>query len=162
MNLHTQCEALLTLDGQKPKVSRISCRLFAHSDYSFNVRAFLVQTAGTIIEDDAITQTEVSEIIDAMCDEPFGFRELGENQYTKRIPSNDSTSSQGKENGLTRLIEIPQDIIQLVNKEIETVRLQDIQILLIGSSTADSQVIDFFDSITIYYTSVAKGIINNR
>jgi hypothetical protein len=96
----------------------------------------------------------IAELIEAGCDDDFGFHKLGSLRTSKLLP----TGTLATKFGFEFSIDIPQHIVQLLNKEANTERLQDIYLGLagIGSDNSDSLTHEVFSEIT--FTTRSKGI----
>jgi hypothetical protein len=53
---------------------------------------------------------------------------------------------------------LPPNLLGLINKEVETERLQNLYIVLVGSFNVNNQAINIFKSFEVDYTNVRKTI----
>ena len=151
-NLSTLLESLGT-DGMSPKVNRIKFFARARHESSldhFMIQPMIVQTAGTFTDDASTALRIIDEMLASTIDDEFGYQNIGDPRVSK-APSGDEFQFCNVD------FEIPKNIINLMNKQVNTERLQEILLGLCGNATtAGDIIIDYF--YVIDYTLVGKGI----
>ena len=114
----------------KVRIKKIRIGLRHVSEEYFAAQLVVVQTAGTWSQvlDQA---TYVDTILDAAISDVYGSKLIGPFQLAKRTPVNDTTVGvQTMTFAVESTRELPQHLVQLLNKEAESERLQN---LLVGS-----------------------------
>jgi hypothetical protein len=88
-------------------------------------------------------------MVDAACDDVFGYTLIDDSRTSRRLRGPyDGASVKGGE----FRINIPQHLVQLLNKETETERLQDLYLAIVGimNTAGDSVHIDAFWTIRFH------------
>lgn len=149
----------LQTGGHKAHVRRVRVQIRHTADEYFAAQLVVVQTAGTwsqVLDG----STNVDTILDASIDDVFGSSLIGPYQLAKRAPVNDPTvSSQTMTFIIETTRELPQHLVQILNKEVSTERLQN---LFIGSIFTVGQGASQINStyfIEIDYTLDRKTIV---
>ena len=152
LNFTTYVEALAG-EGAKAHIKSITLFVRAYTALAgtFVIQPVIVQTAGTFTDTVGIAQAEISEILDAAIDDEFGFQEIGQPNGRKMLPI---IATYDK--GFERNIIIPQNIINLLNKETSTERLQSIYFGVVGQG--QSSPITMSVGLAIKFRLVDKGI----
>jgi hypothetical protein len=153
LNLHTHIETILGVDGSRPLIKRIVFHIRMYADDHFMSRFLAVQTAGTVSDNDNATPALTAVMIAANCDDVFSFIPLGPMRMSRRIPSTVASDNRASE----FTIVLPQHLIQLLNKEVETERLQDLKLVAVGRST-NGTVITIEYGIEVEFIEVRRNI----
>lgn len=156
--IYSTLGSLSTNDGQKPKVSSIKFHLRIYSRYTFGICPIVVQTAGAFTDTVDIDSYNIDEILDSAVDDVFGYQVVSPCGLAKRVPTDDSTAV-GLNFGIQRTVEIPGNILQIINREVESERLQALIFGFVGFGTMANQTLNFERSIEIDYVGVSKKII---
>lgn len=123
----------------------------------FSVWPVIVQTAGTFTDTVNSEEREVASIVNGCVDDEFGLLPCGGNRMSKLIAMSDDSGL-----NFTTVIEtqfdIPRNIINLLNKEVNTERLQKLKLALVGVGESATQTLYFSGHIAITYISRMKGI----
>jgi hypothetical protein len=138
-DLHTIVENLGSAsDGIRKKINKFLIHVRMYSNEQFAVQPLAVQTAGTITDTVDLSGHEADQNLDTAIDDLFGFQKLSPNwKQSRKVPHFDATYDFGCE----FTIEIPQHLRNILNKEAETERLQNLYAVLHIIATQNSQVI---------------------
>jgi hypothetical protein len=160
-NLHTTIEGIASADGQKTKVKSIRLTVRAWSRNTFHTMPVIVQTAGTITDTVDLETYFIQDVnLDQVIDDVFGYQNLFPNIKTsRRVPTTNPTADTGYITASEYSVEIPGNILQILNKETETERLQNLHLVLYGGMHADNQVIILNKRIDIKFINTRKTII---
>jgi hypothetical protein len=157
ISLHAAVEGIRSGDGIHIKVKTFTINIHIYQTVSLDpmiIYPVVVQTAGIFSDSSAIDAEVVDEILDPQIDDVFGYQIL-QRRITKRVRNGTAVQQ-----GLEIRLQLPTNIVQLLNKETETERLQNLYFGIIGyrydpTDTATIQVsyeIDYIEerkSITI-------------
>jgi hypothetical protein len=157
--LHNLIEGILSVDGYKPKVSSIKIHLRMYSEQVFSIQPIVVQTAGTFSDTVDNANSVVETLLNDAIDDVFGYQRIGNVSTAKRVPTSDASSSSGTELGIQRTVEIPGNILGILNKEVETERLQALYFGFVGIMTANTQNITVESCVEVTYSTISKKII---
>lgn len=123
----------------------------------FSVWPCIVQTAGTFTDTVNSAEREVASIVNGCVDDEFGLLPCGGNRMSKLKNMSDDSGL-----NFTTCIEtqfdIPRNIINLLNKEVNTERLQKLKLALVGVAESATQTLFVSVHIAITYISRMKGI----
>lgn len=160
MNLHTAMEGILAADGQKPKVQSVTLTIRAYSNDLFGMCPIIVQTAGSFMDTVDLAGKIVDVNLDSVIDDVYGYQLLHQNVGTsRRLPTDDATASPSNGFGREFTVTLPQNAIQLLNKEIETERLQSLYFAVYGFLTENNQVITLSCNFHVKFKAIRKTII---
>lgn len=162
-SLHAVAESLCVGDAERINITdlRVNVRLFSYTNDPtkgpFSAFVVLAQSAGTPSFGAHNTQSELAVMIDQMFDDEVGYNIIFEPKFARRLARFwDGT------NGLLEHVcefdcQLSKKHLRLLNREIQTERLQDLYLLVIvrGDNTID---IYKSESITIKYSHVAKEL----
>jgi hypothetical protein len=154
-NIHDALEAVVAADGQTMRISRMVMHYRAHlaATNFFTAQAVLVQTAGTLSDTTDIADgSPIDTALDQACDDVLGYTKLGKLAVPRFAPVNGTTQLE-----IVRSVPFPQGIIQLLNKELETERLQDLYLALVFFGCTNAAHYVSMD-IEVDYTTVRKTI----
>lgn len=159
VNLHTTIEAISGADGKQIQVSDIRIHLRIYSEEELNlpycILPVIVQTAGTWGANFDLALNTVRQLLDNSIDDVLGYYALGSFRVSKHMPSFDSHIK-----GIEITISIPQHILQLLNKETETERLQSLLVGVVGKAgSVAAQNIELTAYTEIFYTERRKNIV---
>jgi hypothetical protein len=138
-------ESIRSEDGIHMDVKTMTFNLRIYSEEPFLVVPVLIQTAGTVTETDDQTASVIGELIAATCDDVFGYDRLGPAKSARRVPTADNDDY-----GLEISIPLPNYALQILNKETETERLQNLYIAICGKGTNAFAINLIVDTITEY------------
>lgn len=160
-SLYSILETLIsTTDGIKPHVKRIRFFIRAHvstSDAPFLGQLVVVQTNGTFTDSVNLSGREISTILDSAIDDDFGFQFIGEPKVS--VVKNVSDDGGLELHYLYEVqVDIPQNLINLLNKETHTERLQDLYMALVGVTSGTSDVILLKHFYIVDYVETRKSI----
>lgn len=131
VNLHSMIEAISGADGVQIQVSamRIHIRLYIESEVqdAFCIIPVIVQTVGTWTSTADLANNTIRQMLDSCIGDVLGYTPLGSLRVSKLLPTHDSHIS-----GMEFTLSIPQHILQLLNKETESERLQHLLVGLVG------------------------------
>jgi hypothetical protein len=156
-NLQEQMEALGGLDGAKVQIKNIRFHMRFYSNEEFAVQLALVQTAGAWTTTDDLDIAIVDAILNSCIDDVFGSYLLNQMQYSKRVPSDDMTAAAPQSQGLYITAQLPQHLIQLINKEVETERLQELKFGFCGFNQA-AENIEYNGYVEVDFITVRKNV----
>lgn len=162
-SLHTIPESLISeqTEGKKCNIKYIRYTIrMSHADTSIpyiGMLPVIVQTAGTFADTVNLTARTVAELLDAAIDDEFGFQKIGNMRISKVINTTINDASQEYLQKLETQFDVPQNVIQLLNKELSTEKLQSLYLGLVGICTSEVtfNLNVFFE---VGYTLEAKGI----
>ena len=159
-NIHTTVENILSADGQKSKISAFWFTFRLDSEEKFGVLPVIVQTAGTITDTIDLASNIEDVNLDSCIDDVFGYQNLARvTKVARRIPSQDGSAAGGREHGLEFTVQVPGNFIQILNKEVETERLQNLYMVLYGFLADNDQVLHIKTTTEIDFVGVRKTII---
>jgi hypothetical protein len=158
INLHDLIEGIKSADGIQIRVQSITIdlRLYGNDgDPAWVFQPLIVQTVGTWTDTVNLAQRVIDEILDQAIDDVFGYQPIGEPRTTRRVfPLGGNTTQQGSE----IRIQVPMNIISLLNKETETERLQNLLFGIVGVMNGTTDVYTLYYTITVRYTEERKSI----
>ena len=158
MDISSVLETIGALNGAKAKVSKIRIHLRIYYTGMFGIVPIVVQTAGAISDDDNIAALTIDEILDDQIDDVFGYQIIQPYGMSKRMPTDDPTANTGNIYGREFTIEIPSNILVILNKETETERLQNLFLVLVGYFHTTGTVL-VRGTGTIEFSIVRKKIV---
>jgi hypothetical protein len=158
-NLHTLMDSYRTDDGVKKRIHfcRIGIRLYSASAvYAFTLLPVVVQTAGTFT--DTINQSSriVDSLIAAAIDDVFGYDPLGNTRFSK-IVAGDGTLA-GSIHSIETTIQLQPKHLQILNKEVESERLQDLYVGFVGVADSDLSL-QLNSQIEIGFTEQRQAVV---
>jgi hypothetical protein len=118
----------------------------------FSFLPIVVQTAGTFTSTVDLSAGQVQEHLNSAIDDDFGYQIIGKQSCSKEI----SDSATGTY--VQRRVVIPQNIIQLLNKEVGTERLQSLYFGIAGVQGATTGSFTMETQELTRYTLKKKGI----
>jgi hypothetical protein len=152
-------ELLTGADGQKAKILAVNVTHRCYSEENFAIMPLIIQTAGTITDSVAIAQPTQDVGLDSAIDDVFGYQPLSKFLRTsRRVPTRDAQAAAGTEHALQFAYTIPGNILQILNKELETERLQDLYVVLHGFHFANSQTINIHTNIELLFVNIRKNV----
>jgi hypothetical protein len=156
-NLHEGIEGLRSEDGTRCLVQavEVDIQMRAVSYIPYKIFPVLIQTAGTPA--DLIDQATgyLSVALDVATDDVFGFECIPNRKgfLSRPIPGGDDVVS-----GITAQFVLPIHAIQILNKEVETERLQNLWLGLVQVGGAPVEhILNAF--LTYTYTETRKGLL---
>lgn len=155
-SLHQVIESIRAGDGIKLKVSKIDIHIRMYGsggNNPFTVTPCFVQTAGVVTENDDVDALIVGEVLDVCIDDVFGFVQQ-QTRCSRRVRGSTTAIQQGVEFTLS----VPPHLVNLLNKETETERLQDLHAVVIGHRNTANDVIDVQTITEVHYTEERKTL----
>jgi hypothetical protein len=156
-SLLSKAESLVG-DGEKPRITSwiITIRMILDEAVLdiFTCQPVAVQTAGTFTDTVNLTPGDIDSLLDSSVDDEFGFQTLGDMRVSK-FGCNDGNYTRIE----TRVV-LPKNILNLINKEVSTERLQDLLFGLVGFQASDpaSALLTIKIVNEIHYSVLRKGI----
>jgi hypothetical protein len=148
-------------EGMKALIKNIKVYLVAKcttEDEFFFIQPLVVQTAGTFTDtDDQTIQDSISEQLDPCIDDEFGYQKIGNLRRAKLLKSGTAADVSSRYK-IESQFDIPRNVVNLLNKEQSTERLQNLILGITGgciNTTATIEVITLYD---ISYSIMKKGI----
>jgi hypothetical protein len=157
-NLHALIEAIRSGDGFQPKVAyiRFHLRIYSSDNDLFAFQPVIVQTAGTISDTANVAVTNISAMLDSAIDDVFGHQKIGPMKIGRRIPGNSSANNFV---GIEVTLEVPANVLEILNREAESERLQNLSFVLVGATQNNDTLLSFDGFVEIAYVEVRKKII---
>lgn len=138
LNLFTELETLSGADGLKPKVSmiRLHFRIYGTLNETdvFCAVPCIVQTNGTWTDTTNLTGRGVQTLLDSSVDDVFGYH-AGTFHLSRKMPA---VAATGHATGMEFSMTLPRHLLNILNKETETERLQALHVGVVGSGTANT------------------------
>lgn len=160
---------LLGSDGGKPVVKRIRIH-FGIQILDGNgvfitkltkIHPCIVQTNGTFTDTVDIDESNLRAVFDQCINDEFGYQKVGDSfSLNLQTYADDATNGYSSHHKAQRTFVVPQNVIQLLNKEVSTERLQSLLFSIAGfHSTVDVNFgIRSQSFIEIEYIQKVKGI----
>jgi hypothetical protein len=158
-SLQAICAGLASVDGNRINVSsfRIKLSLYcAGASKSFGIQPVIVQTAGTFSDINNLVGRTVSALLADAIDDIFGYDLLGNVRFSKIAPSGDGTVA-GSMEIIETTITLPAKVLNILNKESESERLQDLYLGYVG--IGDTLTLTVKTVYAIEYTEVRQKIM---
>lgn len=159
-DLHALLDALGSSDGQKPRVTkiRVFLRAFTTTDQNpLTAVPIVVQTAGTFTDDVDIAPDDISVMLATVIDDIYGIQIIGQPKCSTLKNISDDTGVEAHYIWETSF-DIPRNLLNILNKETETERLQNLILGLVGIQTSTTGVYVLTAHAVVHYTEVRKGI----
>ena len=157
-DLSALLESIAALEGAKAQVSKLFITFRIVSKSNFAITPLIVQTAGTFADTVDSELKIIDKLLDAAIDDVFGYQRLQPMKVARKVPVNDNAVDTEANFALQFSLEIPSNVLQILNKESETERLQNIYLGLIGHART-LEPIDCVTYWNIDYKTVSKKII---
>lgn len=154
VDLHTNLEALRAEDGGQVKVLSIRTTYTCYGDAagdSFAILPIVVQTAGTWTDNVDVNTRRVSEVLADAIDDVFGYQSLAPNCAAGRYLASGVFVARIS-------TPVPQNILQILNRELESEKLQSLYTGLVIASH-DVTVVTIKAVTEIKYIETRKQII---
>lgn len=153
-NLHDLIEGIRAADGIHMRVSAIRLTVRAYSDAYFSMYPAVVQTAGNFTDSVSLTQANASALFDACIDDVMGYDGLFPYmKIARRVPTG-ATDDLGVEYS----VNLSPKILQILNKEVETERLQNLLFAICGFGTINKTVA-LTTTIEVMYIEQRKQVV---
>jgi hypothetical protein len=151
-SLQSVVEGIETGDGIHIEVKNI--RLMFRLNKSSHITAVPVvcQTAGNCLDQTDLAQRKIQDLLDQSIDDVFGFEMISPVRTSRSKPD---ASNYFK---IEVTIDLPQRYVQLLNKETETERLQDLYIAIVGIVQNTTGDLSIYMGADISYTETRKTI----
>lgn len=157
-NLSTTLDSLPDADGKRAIVKSYKILVQLYSYGAFNVTPAVVQTAGTLTEGLAASNlSKINELLDDRIDDDLGYQILSQTRQGIPVMSVWNGASFFYHYRCSLIIDIPKKIINLLNKESQTERLQELLCVLCVQLTA-SQTLYIQKTEVIEFIETAKTI----
>jgi hypothetical protein len=157
INLSTLLDGL-SLDGERTIAKRIRLRLFTYCGQLIPIRqlAVCIQTAGTVTDTvDIVGNQNLSDILNEAIDDVFGYYSLTELKDGKVFPNGTSANPMSI---ISYVVDIPNHLVGLLNKETETERLQELYFALATFNESTTSAITRI-MVEVDYATVSKSIV---
>ena len=158
IDLSAIVDTIGALNGAKINVKKIRIHLRIYSEETFIYQPLVVQTAGAWTADVTSANYIVDKILDENIDDVFGYQPLTDTKVSRRVPTDVQTDDTGRITGSEITIELPGSILQILNKEAETERLQNLLFGVVGRTNV-VQTIKLRLFVAYEYTIVRKKLI---
>lgn len=161
INLNTLMESLVA-DGKVSKVFNLRFHIRAlgqTAECSFALIPLIVQTNGTFTDTVNLSNREISAVLDQCIDDEFGLQKIGDFRVSKVIPIADDAAGGGVKRlfGSEFTVQVPRNIVNLLNKETSTERLQSLHFAIVGSTNPTQSIsVETFYEVT--FVEKTKGI----
>lgn len=159
VELHSQLESIAGEDGARAYAHGIRLLILMESENFFTAVPLAIQTIGTITDTVDLNNSVLDQDLNSAINDVFGYQTLGPMRASRRVPTLDATSASGKEHMVLLTVDIPGNLLLLLNKEVETERLQNLSICIWGIATENNQVITVKGFDWIRYTERRKAIV---
>jgi hypothetical protein len=157
VDLSSHMETLASEDAQKVIIKDITIWLRTHNltNVCYFIVPMIVQTAGTFTDTVDIADRIISTILAAAVDDECGYQLLGTPRVAKPIFGNGAAAVPSWIID-TRIV-IPKNIINLLNKQVSTERLQELLVGYYGAAITNNEI--YVDGVMeISYLISDKGI----
>lgn len=121
-NLHTLISSSITGDSDRIIIKKILVLYHGVSANSFTTTFFVVQTDGTLSDNNNTTKNRIHNVVVENCDDVAGIRLLGDSKLSKRALNIGSVGTD--DNELNSRLELPQQVRDLLARETSTEDLQ--------------------------------------
>jgi hypothetical protein len=161
-DLHDLVESLVSGDGQKPLIKEVTFQIRANmaaASFESNghiVQPVVVQTAGTWTSNVDVDTPIEDVCLDGAIDDVFGYQRLGNPQAVKLARRGNGEAGR---KAVETVRTLPQNILQILNKETETERLQNLYFGLVGKNYGTTNL-NFRVFITVKFRMISKRIIS--
>jgi hypothetical protein len=150
-NLHSIIENISGGDGNQIVVKSVSLSVRIYDDDSYFIVPVFVQTVGTFSTTADITDSTISLMLDNAVDDVFG---------TWVGPVRTARRKGGNDNYLVEFDQkLPQHLVNLLNKETETERLQNLSFGLVGKTYTTTGALSGRVGISVTYTVRRKDVV---
>jgi hypothetical protein len=155
-DLHTIVESIRNEDGIQMNVVKVALTIRARGSNVFTIEPVAVQTAGTFSDTINLAVRVLGEKLAAAIDDVFGFDALQPRALVaRRAPSDTDTAPIYT---IETSMELPPLHRQILNKETESERLQNLELGFCGLVQA-SDTITYSAVLEIHYTERKKNIV---
>lgn len=148
----------LVSDGQKPIIKnwKVTMRAQSGAEDFFSLNPMIVQTNGTFTDTDDQAVTTQAGLLDGAINDEFGFQKVGSSRVSKVKTPLDAGAT--PHTYVETQFDLPRNVINLLNKEVSTERLQSLLLGVTGCciNTAASITIAIHHEIS--FMVKAKGI----
>lgn len=153
--LHSAIEGIRSVeDGIQIQVSNFFLTLRLYADNEFMIFPVVVQSSAGLTDTGNLSNRTVSSLINDSINDVFGYHVLGSKFIvSKRMRGSTAAIQQGIE----VTIPLPPKILQILNKETESERLQELYFGFVGVNLSD-QTIDYNCYEEIVYTERRKQL----
>jgi hypothetical protein len=157
-DLHSLAETIGGTDGKTIYVHAIELHIRVYSgdgDSTFVITPVVVQTAGNLVDTANLAARSVHELLNGACDDVLGYQVLGPSSVARKIPD-DATNAYHWGVEITR--QVPGNLLQILNKEVETERLQSLHVGLVGvpQTGTSNLLVEYF--LLLHYTERRKKV----
>jgi hypothetical protein len=157
-SLHDIIEGIRSGDGLHMLCKQILFHVRIDSVLPYWVLPVVVQTAGTFTDSVNLASHVIAELLDSAIDDVFGYQRLSPTgKVGRRSPVDDGSSEPTYCVEFT--ITLPANVLQTLNKETETERLQDLILGLVGFSNSTSQQINAKLYVEVHYIEKQRNIV---
>ena len=144
----------ISSDGVKPHVSSMEVILRLEEQVAgskkFAIQPVVVQSAGTFTDTVDQNVSTIDEALDAAIDDEFGYQKIGSIRNSKIHPFSGLDQIETK-------VQIPRNLINLLNKEVSTERLQSLILGIVGHAEITGTIVCTWIGV-VNYIETRKGI----
>lgn len=148
---------LASSDAEVPKISKIKILIELGCTSPFAARVIMAQTAGAITSGSQATQHNLLEALDVACNDDIGFEPMTKIKQSQARMIYYNSSASHTWHMLNFEINLSPKLINLINREAQTERSQDLTacVILQGITT---QSVGITWTISYEYKNIAKNI----
>lgn len=162
VDLSALMETIASNDGQMPHVNKMKFWIDILVQPSSGVqhaiaRPCVVQTAGTFTDVVDRADFNVQSILAAAIDDEYGFQWIQDSKISRLVTMTDDTGVEYHKH-MRFTIDLPKNIINLLNREVSTERLQELKLALVGACISANAVLTVNTFYWVDYVSKNKGI----
>lgn len=159
-NLHSLISGINDEDGNRKVISEVQfiMRAYVADSAIFGLQPVIVQTAGNWSNTINLAQRTFDTALAASIDDVFGYDRLGGMRFSKAKPTGDGTLAtliQSIESNVT----LPAKFIQILNKEVESERLQDLFFGFVGLSLNTGLTIYIYLQIVVQFIEQRQKVV---
>jgi hypothetical protein len=160
-SLHGLVQSINDNDGNRKQVSKFTVIIRAYSvarSVCFGIQPVVVQTAGTFSDTVAQNVNTIDTALAAAIDDVFGYDRVGNYKVSKAIPTGDGTLATLQHN-IEMTIPLPAKLLGILNKEVESERLQELYFGVVGFDNTTGIAINFQLQYVIDFVEQRQAIV---
>jgi hypothetical protein len=151
-SIHTLIEGIRSEDGINIKVDQILFHIRIYCTEVFSFSPAIVQTAGTFTNQTNLSERIFSSMLNVAIDDVFGYDLIDNHKVARKVPV------ATEDFGLEFTMSVPRKHLNIINKETETERLQDL-LLCIAGVGSNGAGMPYDITTTVRYTEQRKTVI---
>jgi hypothetical protein len=159
-NLHSNIDSLPVGDGEMAQIENYKVSMRVTSNVlAFAIKPFIIQTAGTFTSQSNLSERRVHTMLDGSIDDEFGYQPTAAARMSVAMPIDQGHVAPSlRISGAEFEFTLPKRVIQLLNKETQTERMQTLYLGVIGIGPNGYSIV-IRNFIEIRYIIVAKGLV---